>query len=296
MSDKDDQAPQDPTENFEVVTTEGAAPNVEQDTDGDKPEGEQPAKEPKADEPASATPDADEKERGTGRYQKRIDRLTKRASEAERLASEERQKREALEQKLNGGKADDATTTDEPDSADFDSYSDYLDALATYNSKNEGKQEDSKAKEADKSKQPEQKEQADADFDEALEDVQASFADSKAKYADFDEVVSAPDLAITNDMVKALAETDDPAGVAYYLGKNKEEAARIAGLKPLGIARELGRIETKLAAAPTKRATAAPDPISPVSGSDGSETAIADMEFAEYEAAMNKKEQRGGFW
>ncbi|WP_333609518.1 hypothetical protein [Arsukibacterium sp.] len=285
----------DPTENFEVVTNEGAAPDVEIAENQDTDDKQDPVQEPKAeDDSASATPDADDKERGSGRLQKRIDRLTKRAAEAERLATEERTKREALEQKLSGGKQQDAT--DEPDAADFDSYSDYLDALAKYNSDNEGKQDD-KAKEADKADtKSEQKEQTDDEFAEALEDVQASFADSKAKWADFDEVVTAPDLAITNDMVKALAETDDPAAVAYYLGKNKEEAKRIAGLKPLGIARELGRIETKLAAAPIKRASSAPDPITPVSGSDGIEPELSDMSFSEYEQAMNKKQARTSFW
>jgi len=273
----------DPTENFEVVTNEGAV------IDAEPVETQDPVQQPESDNTDSDTPNADKEERGSNRYQKRIDRLTKRASEAERLANEERQKREELEQRLSGGKKPEAESTDEPDSSDFDSYADYLDALAAYNSKNEGNDNT-------ENKAPEQKEVADVEFAEALEDIQASFADSKAKYPNFDELVNAPDLAITNDMVKALSVTDDPTSIAYYLANNKTEAARIAGLKPLGIAREFGRIETKLAAAPTKRVTAAPDPISPVSGSDGSERAIQDMDFAEYEATMNKKEQRGGFW
>lgn len=278
----DDKAPleQDPTDNFEVVTNEGAA-------QAEQVAHEQEQKpEPEAVETASESTDANE-ERGSNRFQKRIDRLTKRAAEAERLANEERQKREELERKLTGDKPE---SGDEPDPAQFDNYSEYLDALAKFND-NEGKQD--KPKDPPKS---EQQEGTDPEFTEALEEVQASFADSASKYADFNEVVTAPDVPITPEMVKALAETDDPAALAYYLGKNKEEAARIAGLKPLAIAREFGRIEAKLTKQPRKSATQAPDPITPVSGSDGSEPDLKDLSFSEYEAAMNKRTQRKGFW
>lgn len=278
----DDKAPveQDPTDNFEVVTNEGAA-----QAEPVAPEQEQKP-EPEAVETASESTDANE-ERGSNRFQKRIDRLTKRAAEAERLANEERQKREELERKLTGDKPE---SGDEPDPAQFDNYSEYLDALAKFND-NEGKQD--KPKDPPKS---EQQEGTDQEFTEALEEVQASFADSASKYADFNEVVTAPDVPITPEMVKALAETDDPAALAYYLGKNKEEAARIAGLKPLAIAREFGLIEAKLAKQPRKSVTQAPDPITPVSGSDGSEPDLKDLSFSEYEAAMNKRTQRKGFW
>lgn len=278
----DDKAPleQDPTDNFEVVTNEGAA-----QAEPVAPEQEQKP-EPEAVETASESTDANE-ERGSNRFQKRIDRLTKRAAEAERLANEERQKREELERKLTGDKPE---SGDEPDPAQFDNYSEYLDALAKFND-NEGKQD--KPKDPPKS---EQQEGTDPEFTEALEEVQASFADSASKYADFNEVVTAPDVPITPEMVKALAETDDPAALAYYLGKNKEEAARIAGLKPLAIAREFGRIEAKLTQQPRKSVTQAPDPITPVSGSDGSEPDLKDLSFSEYEAAMNKRTQRKGFW
>lgn len=280
MSDKDDaQLEQDPTENFEVVTNEGAAPEEPEQEQQEQPE-------PEADQ-GSDSASSDTESKGSNRFQKRIDRLTKRAAEAERTAAEERQKREELERKLVGDKPTDES---EPDPADFDNYSEYLDALAKFND-NEGKQDNTK-----KAPESEQKEQADPEFTEALEEVQAAFADSASKYADFNEVVTAPDVPITPEMVKALAETEDPAGLAYYLGKNKEEAARIAGLKPLAIAREFGLIESKLSRQPRKSVTQAPDPITPVTGSDGSEPALEDLSFSEYEQAMNKKSQRKGFW
>jgi hypothetical protein len=53
--------------------------------------------------------------------------------------------------------------------------------------------------------------------------------------------------------------------VAYYLGSNPKEAERIARLPAILQAKEIGKIESKLASSPpVKKSTAAPQPISPV--------------------------------
>ena len=53
--------------------------------------------------------------------------------------------------------------------------------------------------------------------------------------------------------------------VAYYLGSNPKEADRISKLSPFLQAKEIGRIEAKLAAEPvTKKTSSAPAPIAPV--------------------------------
>jgi hypothetical protein len=53
--------------------------------------------------------------------------------------------------------------------------------------------------------------------------------------------------------------------LAYHLGANPKEAERISRLPPLLQAKEIGRIEAKLAAdPPTKKTSSAPSPISPV--------------------------------
>lgn len=65
-----------------------------------------------------------------------------------------------------------------------------------------------------------------------------------AAYADFVEV--AHSVPMPQHVVGVLAECDAPHEVAYFLGKNPKEAARIAALSPIAVARELTKIEAKL--------------------------------------------------
>ncbi len=95
-------------------------------------------------------------------------------------------------------------------------------------------------------------------------------AKAKEKYADFDEVVRDPSLPITDAMFRALVLSDEGPELAYYLGNNRTEAQRIAALPPIAQAREIGKLEAKLAIAPAPPKPAsvskAPAPIEPLSG------------------------------
>ena len=84
------------------------------------------------------------------------------------------------------------------------------------------------------------------------------------RYADFQSVVSNPQLRINDEMAEFISESDLGADVAYFLGKNPTKAAEIAGLSPIKAARELTRIESELAARPKTTPSKAPEPISPV--------------------------------
>lgn len=85
------------------------------------------------------------------------------------------------------------------------------------------------------------------------------------RYDDYEQVVNNPNLHITDVMAAAIKASEKGPDVAYYLGTNPKEAARIARLTPYAQAMELGKVEAKLAAdPPVKKTTAAPDPIKPV--------------------------------
>lgn len=89
---------------------------------------------------------------------------------------------------------------------------------------------------------------------------------AREKYDDFEQVAYNPKLPITDVMAETIQASDLGPDLAYWLGSNPKEADRIARLSPLLQAREIGRIEAKLAAdpAPTKKASSAPSPITPV--------------------------------
>ena len=98
---------------------------------------------------------------------------------------------------------------------------------------------------------------------------QEKTAKADSKYDDFDEVVG--DLQPNTPFTRAIMEADNGEEIAYYLGKNPKEAARIVALNPIAQAREIGKLEAKLLAEPTtpKTPSKAPAPIKPVGGKSG---------------------------
>ena len=66
-------------------------------------------------------------------------------------------------------------------------------------------------------------------------------------------------------MAETIRASDIGPDVAYYLGSNPKEADRISKLPPYLQAKELGKIEVKLAdSPPVKKTSSAPAPIAPV--------------------------------
>jgi len=104
---------------------------------------------------------------------------------------------------------------------------------------------------------------------QAVADTFAERQDSaREKYADFDEVAFNPRLPISDAMAETIRESELGCELAYFLGKNPQEADRIAKLSPFLQAKELGRLETKLQDVPVRKPSAAPAPITPVKAKD----------------------------
>jgi hypothetical protein len=122
---------------------------------------------------------------------------------------------------------------------------------------------------------------------------------ARDKYDDFEDVVYNPKLRITDVMAETIQHSDIGPDLAYWLGTNPKEADRISRLSPLMQAREIGKIEVKLADnPPVKKTTSAPTPISPVtarsSGSPSHDTtdprSIKTMSTSEWiEAERNRQ-------
>jgi hypothetical protein len=106
---------------------------------------------------------------------------------------------------------------------------------------------------------------------------------------DYDSVVNNPALRITPTMAEVIKESDVGPEVAYHLGTNPQEAARIASLPQHRQAAELGKLEVRLSQpkpAPQTR-TPPPPPPQTVSGiSSGINKSPEDMSMAEYVAQM----------
>ena len=135
-----------------------------------------------------------------------------------------------------------------PSADQFNSVDDYAEALATR------KAEELLAR-RDAQKQR-------TEFVEAYHDREE---DARNKYDDFEQVAYNPNLRITDVMAETIQTSDAGPDVAYFLGSNPKEADRIARLPPILQAKEIGKIEARLASdPPVKKSSSAPSPISPV--------------------------------
>jgi len=89
--------------------------------------------------------------------------------------------------------------------------------------------------------------------------------EARTKYDDFEQVAYNSKLPITDAMAQTIQASEVGPDMAYYLGSNPKEAERISRLSPLQQAKELGKIEAKLADSPVvKKTSSAPAPIAPV--------------------------------
>jgi hypothetical protein len=105
---------------------------------------------------------------------------------------------------------------------------------------------------------------------ETLESYHEREEEARTKYEDFEQVAYNPRLPITQVMAETIQASEIGPEVAYYLGSNPKEADRIAKLSPFLQAKEIGKIEAKLADnPPVKKSSSAPTPITPVTPRGG---------------------------
>jgi len=163
-----------------------------------------------------------------------------------RLAREQRKWEREQAQKLAEQQARQVPTDLSPEQ--FETYEDYADALA-----------ERKAEELLARREAEQQQRAFLDAYHEREEA------ARDKYDDFEMVAYNPELPVTEAMARAIQASDIGPDVLYHLGSNPKDAARISRLDPILQAREIGKIEAQLGAAPpVKKTSNARAPIAPV--------------------------------
>ena len=168
------------------------------------------------------------------------------AAIGKRLAREQRKWEREQAQRLT--QAPSHQPVEIPPADQFDSVEAYAEALATR-----------KAEELIRKRETDRQQQ------EVLSAYHDREEDARGKYEDFEQVAYNPKLPITNVMAEAIQHSDIGPDVAYFLGSNPKEAERISRLSPYAQAKEIGRLEAKLAdSPPVKKTSSAPTPITPV--------------------------------
>lgn len=96
-----------------------------------------------------------------------------------------------------------------------------------------------------------QQQQAQQTTAERITQLQAAEAEFSKANPDYEGVAKNPQVPITQQMADVMLENPSTApAIAYYLGQNVEEAARIAQMTPVQAARAIGAIEAKVTTAP----------------------------------------------
>lgn len=196
--------------------------------------------------------------------QKRINELTRKRREAEREAEYWKNKAlkgEATPAEEMPPKEDELV---KPKADDFDTYDEYYEALADY--KAEKKVRDILKKQEEKDKQ---KKTANETI-EAIKQFKERAEKTAEKYEDFDEVITDEETPYNEAMKQAVFNSEIGPEIAYYLGKHKEEAMKIAKMPVLKSVMEMGKLEDRLFASlkgKPKKPSNAPVPIKPIKGS-----------------------------
>lgn len=151
-------------------------------------------------------------------------------------------------------------SNDPPQRENFDSYEDYLEARSDWKVEQKLSEREAQIQEERVAIE------AQARLAEQTRTWEERAEKAAEKYADFADVVTNnDDLPISPVMAQAIRGNEAGIDVAYHLGKNPSEAARIAKLDPVSQVFELGRLSASLPAAkPVSKAT---PPLETVSGS-----------------------------
>lgn len=127
---------------------------------------------------------------------------------------------------------------------------------------------------------------------QARADFQKRTAEFSAANPDFEEVVdSVSHIPVPSHLQQLVLNSPEAPAIMYSLAKNTAELSRLSDLPPLDAAREIGRLEAKLAsstAAPVKPKSASRPPAPPTSvgGSSASTRSLDDLPLAEYKRRM----------
>ena len=129
----------------------------------------------------------------------------------------------------------------------------------------------------------------------AIQEAEIKARETYPDYAEASEEFLTHPLARVPAFTNIIMDTDNPTDIAYYLGKNPLELDKISDMTPSQAARYIGRIEASLSEKPSaspKKASAAPKPISALSGAKNT-SVITDLSqaksMAEYNALRDKQ-------
>lgn len=218
----------------------------------------------------------------TRKVKERIDRITREKHDVER--DRDYWKQEA--QKRQGPTAEPVKPvvvldTSEPKEDAFETHTDYVKALASWQFR--------------KDKALADEETAKVTAAEAGQRLMTTFKERVAsskileRHSDFEELTQTRGY-YTPEMSRLVYQDENGPDLAYYLATHVEESKRISEMSDAEAGRELGRLSERITLRGKKQPTIpAAEPINPLIGHDVVEKDIGEMSQSEYEAMRAKQ-------
>lgn len=248
-------------------------------------------------------------------FKRRLNRAIRARRDAERELAEQRARNDALLQ-LAAGKqlAPDSSgspqptqpvaaqpTRPRPTEDQYPTHAEYIEAIADWKAEQRVAQAlaDREAREA--------KARQDAALQAAQEAFAATEDAARQVYEDYDEVIHAARIQVTDALNHGIMSSDVGGHLYYYLSRHPAEVRRLNAITdPVKLGRELGKLEAQVVpAAPSPRSSrtstptvvtrAAPPPTALGAVTAASTTVNYDtMSFKDYEAHARQRRQAGG--
>lgn len=125
---------------------------------------------------------------------------------------------------------------------------------------------------------------------EAQAKFQQRMAEARAASPDFDEVILSADAPVSAAVQQVLLTSEQGPAIMYQLASNPAELARLSALPPLEAAREIGRLEARLASSTPppkpKPAVRPPAPPTNVTGTAPATRNLEGLSMADYKRAF----------
>jgi hypothetical protein len=153
-----------------------------------------------------------------------------------------------------------------PKRADFNDPDEYDDAVDAWRDARDDQRvaarEAALAKTAIETAAESAKKSAETENQKIIDTWQSRRSAAVEKYEDYEEIAESKDTQFTIPMLHAVINSEYGPDIAYWLGKNQKESARIAAMtNPIHQALAIGRIEAAFAAAPVEPEPKEPEPV-----------------------------------
>lgn len=216
-----------------------------------------------ADQNAEPAPAAAEEKPKVDAVQRRIDKLTREKYQSRAEADMLRRELETLRSRQEPQRQE-AQAKGEPKLEQFSNFEDYIAARDSFLERKFEEKLTARERQDQEAKRQNETVKASESWNKKLTDI-------RKEVPDYDDVIEAADVPVSQAMAQAITESDLGPRVALYLANHPDEAEAMLNLSPSATLRAIGRIEAKIEAEGSKKQiSSAPKPIKPVSGNGSS--------------------------